>query len=72
MTPEALREALDGLDVRAVLPALIEAGLILPGSDHKSSTPMRPPGIGKKIRLYRVPSHVVGADDGDGNDDTDS
>jgi uncharacterized protein (DUF927 family) len=61
VTDEAMVEALAGLDMASSIKALAEAGFIIRDPERKTKTKVRPPGIGKAIRLYVVPSDVIGA-----------
>jgi uncharacterized protein (DUF927 family) len=59
MTREAMGEALTGLDFRAAVLALANAGMILKDKNGKSAVSVKPPGIEGGIRLYAVPSDVI-------------
>ena len=59
MTREAMAEALTGLDFRAAVLALANAGMILKDKNGKSAVSVKPPGIEGGVRLYAVPSDVI-------------
>jgi uncharacterized protein (DUF927 family) len=64
MTDEAMQEALAGLNFKPAVKSLCEAGFVIPDPSGKSPKVGRtPPGVGKTIRLYLVPGHVIGAED---------
>ena len=71
MTREAMGEALAGLDFRAAVRVLADAGHITRDKDGKSTVLRRPPGVEKNMRLFEVRSTILGAgvddlDDGAG------
>jgi len=61
LNQDAMAEALAGLDFRASLKVLVNAGFLCPDKDGKSAVRKRPPGIGKVMRLYQVPATIMGA-----------
>jgi uncharacterized protein (DUF927 family) len=61
MTREAMGEALAGLDFRAAVKVLAEAGHIARDKDGKSTVLRRPPGVERNIRLFEVRSSIMGA-----------
>ena len=60
---DAMREALSGLDFKSAIRTLTECGMIAKDGEGKSKTPCKPPGVGKLVRLYVVPGHVIGLDE---------
>jgi uncharacterized protein (DUF927 family) len=64
LNPEAMREALIGLDFRAALAVLASRGFLAVGQDGKSSRSLTPPGHAK-TRLYQVLPGILDAADGD-------
>ena len=64
LTPDAMKEALAGLDQKHAHKVLIERGLLLKGLDGKASGSFTPPGQ-SKARLYQVRASILGTDDGD-------
>jgi uncharacterized protein (DUF927 family) len=72
LTPDAIHEALAGLDKRAAVKVLLERKYLLPGPGGKSSTSIRPPTVPNKIRLYEIIGTIIGAElaaTNDGEDD---
>ncbi|WP_297367329.1 DUF927 domain-containing protein [Acidocella sp.] len=61
VTREAMGEALAGLDFRAAVKVLAEAGHITRDKDGKSTVLRRPPGVEKNMRLFEVRSTIMGA-----------
>ena len=60
MTREAMEEALAGLDFRAAVLTLANAGMILKDKSGKSAASVKPPGLGGEgVRLYAVPANVI-------------
>ena len=71
LTREAMAEALLGLDFRASVKVLADAGYITRDKDGKSTVLRRPPGVQGNMRLFEVHSTILGAgvddlDDGAG------
>jgi putative DNA primase/helicase len=63
LTDVGMKDALQGLDFRPAIKALCDAGMIVRDNAGKSKVSCEPPGVGKSIRLYLVPSFVVGGED---------
>ena len=64
LTPDAMKEALVGLNFRDACRALITLGYLIPDKDGRSQRSVRPPGY-KQARLCEVPSSILGADPGE-------
>ncbi len=60
LTDDAMAEALAGLDIRPAVKSLADSGFILRDSSGKNKVSCEPPGVGKTIRIYLVPSHIIG------------
>jgi len=54
-----------GRDAKAIAAAMIERGLLEPGSDGKASQSLKVPALGKSVRLYCINAGIFeGANDG--------
>jgi hypothetical protein len=69
LTPSGMQEALTGLDFKGSLKALAEANIIVATAGGKNSLLIKPPGVAKKMRAYKVPNSVLSL--GDDHDDAD-
>jgi len=65
LTREGLADALAGLDFRAAVKVLAEAGYLVRDPEGKNTVPRRPPGVQGNMRLYEVKATILGAG-GDG------
>jgi len=63
LTPDAMKEALTGLDFRSSIKALADRGFIQRDKEGKSSVSRRPPGVEESMRLFEVRSSIMGAGD---------
>jgi len=64
VTPEAMKEALRGLNYRDALATLVGQGYIRPDAAGKTARSMTPPGEGK-VRLYEVRPEIFDTSEGD-------
>lgn len=61
VTADGMGEALAGLDKKAAVRVLAEAGHLVRDGEGKSMVSARPPGVPKRMRLYQVIGTVLGA-----------
>ena len=65
--PSGMKEILSGLDISAVVKALLGKGIVPQGADGKANKIFHVPGAGGKHRLYQIDFAALGGDDGGGD-----